>query len=73
LTDFPTNIQIQIFMEIRRVGAKLFHAHGKIDGRTDRQTERYKHEEANSLFRNFTNASTNWTESPSCKPSQQIT
>jgi hypothetical protein len=26
-------------MQIRPVEAELFHAHGKIDGRTDRQTE----------------------------------
>jgi len=33
-------------MKIHQVGAELFHA----DGRTDR------HDEANSLFRNFANA-----------------
>jgi len=51
------------------VGAELFHAHGKIDGRTDRQTGRQtdRGRETNMtklivVFRNFTNASTNWTE-----------
>jgi len=35
-------------MKIRPVGAELFHADGRTDGRTDRQTG--SHVEANSLF-----------------------
>jgi hypothetical protein len=34
-------------MKIRALGAELFHADGETDGRADR------HDEANSLFRNF--------------------
>jgi hypothetical protein len=37
-------------MKIRLVGAELFHANGRVDGRTDR------HEETDNLFRNFANA-----------------
>ena len=36
--DFSKNIQIQNFMEIRPVVALLFHADGRTDGQTDRQT-----------------------------------
>jgi len=62
-------------MKICPVVAELFHAHGKIDGWTDRQPDRQrdKRNEANSIFRNFTNASTNWTESLSHRSIQQIT
>ena len=43
---FSKNTQISNFVEIRSVGAELFHA----DGRTDR------HDETDSRFRNFANA-----------------
>jgi hypothetical protein len=36
-------------MKIRPVEAELFHA----DGRTDRQTDRDRHDEANSRFSQF--------------------
>jgi hypothetical protein len=41
------NIQISNFMNIRPVGAEMFHA----GGRMDRQTDRY--DEANSSFSQF--------------------
>jgi hypothetical protein len=48
-------------MVIHPVGAELLHADrmmdGRIVGQTDRQTDR--HDEANSLFRNFEQASEN--------------
>jgi hypothetical protein len=37
-------------MKIRPVGAEMFHADRRAEGRTDR------HDEANSRFRNFANA-----------------
>jgi len=37
---FSKNNHIQIFMKIRAMGAELFHANGRVDGRTDRQTWR---------------------------------
>jgi len=45
-------------MEICQVGAELFHT----DGRTNRQTE--GRDETSSLFRNFSNASENYTFCP---------
>ena len=36
--DFSKNSQIPNFMKIRPVGAELFQADGRTDGRTDRQT-----------------------------------
>jgi hypothetical protein len=41
------NTQISTFMKIRPVGAELFHADRRTDGRTDR------HDEANSRFPQF--------------------
>ena len=50
--------QISKLMQIRPVGAELFHedgwTDGWIDGQTDRQTDR--HDEANSRLRNFAKA-----------------
>jgi hypothetical protein len=34
-TDFRKILKISIFMKIRPVGAKSFHAHGRTDGNTD--------------------------------------
>jgi len=44
---FSKNTQISNYMKIRPVRAKLFHADGRMDGRTDR------HDEANGLFSKF--------------------
>jgi len=41
------------FKTIRSLGAELFHADGRTDGRTD------SHDETNSRFRNFENAPKN--------------
>jgi hypothetical protein len=41
------NTQISNFMEIRQVGAELFHAEGETAARTE------KHDEANSRFSQF--------------------
>jgi len=38
-------------MKIRPIGAELFHANRRVDGQTDRQTDR--HDEANSLVTQF--------------------
>jgi hypothetical protein len=43
-------------MKIRKVGAELFHAGGRADGRTDRQTHMTK---LTVVFRNFANAPKN--------------
>jgi len=47
------NTQISNFIKIRPLGAAFFHANGRTDGRTDRQTEM-----TNMIvdFRNFANA-----------------
>jgi len=46
-TSFRKNTQISNYMKIRPVRAKLFHADGRMDGRTDR------YDEANGLFPQF--------------------
>jgi hypothetical protein len=46
-TGFSKNTQISNFMKIRQVGADLFHAVKRTDGRTD------IHDEANSRFSQF--------------------
>jgi len=50
-------------MEILPVGAELFHADGRTDGRTDKQIYRQKdrHDEANSRFSQFLNAPENFS------------
>jgi hypothetical protein len=55
LREILKNVQIQNFTKFRPVGAELFHA----DGQTDR------HDEANSTFRNFANATKNVKLPPS--------
>jgi hypothetical protein len=52
-------------MKIRPMRTELFHAHGRIDVRTD--WRKYRQREINTtklivVFRSLTNASTNWTE-----------
>jgi len=47
---FSKNTQTSNFMKICLVGAKLFHADRRTDGRMDR------HDEPIVTFRNFTNA-----------------
>jgi hypothetical protein len=48
---FSRNNKISNFMKIRSVGAALFYADRRTEGRTDRQTER--HDEANHHFSQF--------------------
>jgi len=50
------NTQTSNFMKIRPMSGKLFYADEWTDGQTDR------HDEGNSLFRNFANAPKNGTE-----------
>jgi hypothetical protein len=51
LDTFSKSAQISSFMKIRPVGAELFHADGRMDRRTDRQTGRS--DEANSRLSQF--------------------
>jgi len=50
---FSKNIQLPSFMKIRPLGAELFHANGRTDRRTGRETDRRidrqtgRHEEVN--------------------------
>jgi Fe-S-cluster formation regulator IscX/YfhJ len=50
---FSKNIQMPNLTKIRLVGAQLFHADGRMDGRTHRQTDTRK---LTVAFRNFTSA-----------------
>jgi hypothetical protein len=52
-TDFRKEFQIKRFIKIHPVGTKLFHADSPTDGEKDRQTDRQRHDEANSRFSQF--------------------
>jgi hypothetical protein len=51
LETFSKSTKTSIFIHIRLVGAEIFHTEGRIDGRKDRQTEKY--EEANFCIYQF--------------------
>ena len=51
LDRFSKKTQIWSFIKIRPLGAELFYADGRTDGRTDR--EMVGHDEANSRFSQF--------------------
>jgi hypothetical protein len=56
-TDFWKNVQISSFIKISQVGAELFDAHRRMDGRTDKQAD--SHTDMKKLivgFRSFVNA-----------------
>ena len=53
MVRFSKNTHISYFIYIRPVGAELLHADGRMDGRTDRQTDMMKLIVA---FRKFANA-----------------
>ena len=57
LDRFFQNSQISNFVEIRLLGAVLFHVDRHKDGQTYRQTNRY--DKANSLFGSFAKAPRN--------------
>jgi hypothetical protein len=54
LDRFSRSIQESNFMKIRPVGAELFHADERTDGRTDR------HDEVNSCFSQFCERAFDW-------------
>ena len=53
LDKVSKNLQISSFINVRPVGAELFHPDRRTEGRTDRQTDRQTNDEANSRFAQF--------------------
>jgi hypothetical protein len=65
-TDFQKNTQISNFTKICPMGAELFHADWRTDGRTDRQIDiRTDMTKLTVAFRNFAKVPCNWSTLPS--------